>query len=113
MLRTRSQDGQASVEVVALLPLVALLAVLAWQAALAAQAMWLGAAAARAAARAHALGAEPLPAARGSLPPELRRGLSVQPRGAGVLVRLPVPAVVGGAALGSVTTRAGLPPQTP
>ena len=49
---------------VALLPLVALLAMVLWQAAVAGQAVWLAGSAARAAARAHAVGGQPLNAAR-------------------------------------------------
>ena len=113
MLPARAQGGQASVETVALLPLVALLAALAWQVALAGQAVWLAGAAARAAARAHALGTPPLPAARASVPRELRTGLSAQADGEGVRVRVQVPAIVPGASLGSVTARAQLPPQRP
>jgi hypothetical protein len=111
VLSTPREGGQASVETVALLPLVALLAALAWQVTLAGQTVWLAGGAARAAARAHALGAAPLPAARASVPRELRAGLSARSDGEGVRVRLRVPAIVPGASVGSVTARAQLPPQ--
>jgi len=52
----RREVGQASVETVALLPLVVLVGALLWQAVVAGQALWLSAAAARAAARAAAVG---------------------------------------------------------
>jgi hypothetical protein len=52
----RSTRGQASVELVALLPLLALNALALWQGVVAAQAAWLAGGAARAAARAQALG---------------------------------------------------------
>lgn len=103
----RSDDGQASVELVALLPLVGLVVVLLWQAALAGAAIWLGGGAARAAARAEALGADPLRAARGVLPGRFERGLAVRrERDGSIALVVRVPAVVGGGALGSVTTRA-------
>ena len=46
----RRQDGQASVELVAVLPLLLLVGTLCWQAALAGHAVWMSAHAARAAA---------------------------------------------------------------
>ena len=73
----RREDGQAAVELVALLPLLALLALAAWQAVVAGQAAWLAAGAARASARAAAVGHDPAAAARRSLPPALERGLRV------------------------------------
>ena len=60
----RGEDGQAAVELVALLPLLALLALAAWQAVVAGQAAWLAAGAARASARAAAVGDDPAAAAR-------------------------------------------------
>lgn len=99
--------GQASVELVALLPLVGLLAALLWQALLAGETVWLSGGAARAAARAVALGADPVVAARGVLPSRLERGLRVRREGDGsVALVLRVPAVLGGGTLASVTTRA-------
>ena len=69
--RLGSEAGQATVELVALLPvLVALLAGL-WQAALAGNAFWAATTAASAAARAHAVGADPGQAARSRLPTSL------------------------------------------
>src|SRR3954469_2995310 len=76
----RGERGQASVELVALLPLLVALGFAVWQAAVAGQAMWLAGSAARAAARAEALGDDPAPAARGVLPPRLADGLRVRPR---------------------------------
>ena len=57
-------DGQAAVELIALLPLVALLAAGAWQLAVAGHAAWSADAAARAAARAAATGGDARAAAR-------------------------------------------------
>jgi hypothetical protein len=108
----RSQQGQAAVELVALLPMVALIAMVLWQLAVAGQAVWLASAAARAAARAHAVGGDEGVAARGVLPPRLEHGLHVRSRDDGsVLVRLAVPAVVGGR-LTTITSRARFEDQS-
>ena len=77
-LRSGTDQGQASVELVALLPLMAVLAGLLWQAVVAGQAVWLAGSAARAAARATALGADAPAAARRVLPDRLERGLVVR-----------------------------------
>src|ERR671922_2571617 len=96
----RAQGGQATVELVALLPLLAVLGVGLWQAAVAGQAMWMAGAAARAAARAEALGTDPVGAARSVLSPRLAEGLRVRAvDGGGVRVTLRVPAVLGGGAV--------------
>ena len=71
----RREDGQAAVELVALLPLVALLAAGAWQLVVAGHAAWSADAAARAAARAAATGGDARAAARASLPGRLEEGL--------------------------------------
>ena len=106
------QRGQASVELVAVLPLVLLLATLAWQAALAGQAIWLTGAAARAAARANAVGADPARAARGAVPPALTRFVRVRSAAGGAVeVALGVPSVVGGRSLATVRARARFAPQ--
>jgi len=99
--------GQASVELVALLPLVGLLAALLWQALLAGETVWLSGGAARAAARAAAIGADPADAARAVLPARLEHGLRVAREGdGGIALVLRVPAALGGGTLASVTTRA-------
>jgi len=103
----RAEGGQAAVEFVAVLPLVALLGLLCWQAVLAGQAVWLSGAAARAAARADALGHDPGTAARRVLPAALAERVRAWGDGAGsVTVRLGIPAVVGGIELTSITARA-------
>lgn len=112
MMRWREQDGQAAVELVAVLPAVVLVAAVLWQAAVAGQAVWLAGAAARAAARAHAVGGDPARAARGALPERLERGLTV--RGVadgGVDVHIGVPLVTGGGRLTSVGAGARFVPQ--
>lgn len=108
----RSSDGQASVELVALLPLVAVLVALLWQALLAGEAIWLSGSAARAAARAEALGADPRAAARGVLPVRFERGLEVRAHADGsVAVALQIPVVLGSGTLAPVTARARFEPQ--
>jgi hypothetical protein len=101
------EGGQATVELVALLPLVGLLAALLWQSLLAGETVWLSGGAARAAARAAAVGADPADAARAVLPARLERGLRVRSgRGGAVALVLRVPAALGGGTVASVTTRA-------
>jgi hypothetical protein len=108
------QRGQATVELVGVLPLVVLVAVAAWQAAVAGQALWMAGTAARAAARAAALGNDPVPAARGVLPPRLEDGLRVARRDdGGVRITLRIPAVVGDGAVGTTSAGARFVPQAP
>ncbi len=104
----RVQDGQASVELVALLPLLAVVAALLWQAVVAGQAVWLAGTAARAAARAEAVGADAPAAARRVLTARLGRSAQVTAaRDGAVTVRVRIPAVVGrDRSLGSFSTRA-------
>jgi hypothetical protein len=112
--RVRASDaaGQASVELVALLPLLGVLALVVWQAALAGQAAWAGGTAARAAARAAAVGADPERTAARFLPASLRDDLRVRTSGDGeVTVTIGVRSVVGGAELASFTDRARFAPQ--
>src|SRR4051812_26679706 len=115
MLRTGAGErGQATVELVALLPLLAVLGFGVWQAAVAGQAIWLAGSAARAAARAAALGDDPLPAARGVLPPRLADGMRVRERrDGGVTVNLRIPSVVGRGSLASTSAGARFVPQAP
>ena len=111
--RAARQAGQASVELVALLPILAVLAALGWQVVVAGQAVWLAGTAARAGARAHALGQDATSGARAALPAGLRDRVRVRTRGDGrVAVRLRVSTVVPGAgALGSVAREARFPSQ--
>src|SRR4051812_49448096 len=89
------EAGQASVELLGVLPAVLLVAALVWQLALAGQAAWLCANAARAAARAEAVGRDGPSAARSALPRSLERGLKVESAADGaVRVRLRIPLVV-------------------
>jgi hypothetical protein len=107
----RGEDGQASVEMAALLPFVVLLGMLLWQAVVAGQALWLSGAAARAAARAAAVGADAEAAARGALPPRLEQGLRVRAIGEGVRVAVRVPSVLTSGSLTTVESRAAFPSQ--
>jgi hypothetical protein len=109
------QQGQASVELVTLLPLIALVGALLWQAVVAGQALWLAGAAARAAARAAAVGGAGAaePAARAALPPRLAHGLAVRTDAGGrsVRVTLRIPSVLTGGALTTTDARAAFPEQ--
>lgn len=109
----RAEHGQASVELVALLPLMAVLAGLLWQGVVAGQAVWLAGSAARAAARASAVGTDERAAARRVLPARLERGLVVRRErpGDGVRVAIRVPAIVGSGGLTTVSARARLQAQ--
>ena len=108
----RAQRGQATVETVALLPLVVLLGALLWQAIVAGQTLWMSSAAARAAARAAAVGGDPEAAARGALPSWLEQGLQVKVTApAAVRVRLQIPSVVTRGSLMAVESRAAFPEQ--
>jgi hypothetical protein len=106
--RLRDQRGQASVELVALLPLMAALAAILWQAVVAGQAVWFAGSAARAAARATAVGGDPRLAARHVLPGRLEHGLSINRLDGsdGVHVGIAIPTVIGGLRLGTVSANA-------
>ena len=105
--RLLAASGQASVELVALLPLLAAVALLAWQAVVAGQAIWLSGSAARAAARAAALGDDPTAAARASLPRSLSGGARAAEGDDGaVSVSLAVPSVLGHVRLTTIRARA-------
>ena len=92
----RSESGQASVEMVAVLPLVVLVAAVGWQLALAGYSAWACANAARVAARAQAVGGDEQAAARSALPRSLERGLRVETvAGGAVRVELRIPLILG------------------
>lgn len=95
LLRWTLESGQASVELVAMLPAIVLVGAIAWQLALAGHTAWLTANAARAAARADVVGRSASAAARGALPRSLERGLEVRRVGrAGVRVSVRIPLLV-------------------
>ena len=102
-------DGQAAVETVALLPWVAAVLLVAWQFVLVGDARSSAAIAARAGARAVAVGGDPAAAARERLPRRLRRGLRVEAaEGGSVSVSVRVPALAGALELGRVEASAAL-----
>lgn len=107
-----SSDGQASVELVVLLPVLVLVLAVAYQALLAGQAVWEARVAARAAARAHALGADATAAARSHLRPRLERGLRVRTGSDGdVRVSVRIPAVLPAVDLGRASATGHFRPQ--
>src|SRR4029453_14985006 len=95
--RTECERGQASVEFLGTLPAALLVLLVAWQLALAGQAQWLAGNSARVAARAQAVGGDPVTAARAAVPSYLRRRLEVtsDERHGRIRVRLRVPIVLG------------------
>jgi hypothetical protein len=113
MPRSRDEHGQATVETIALLPWIALLLGVLWQIALFGYAEWAASAAARAAARAHAVGADPTRAAREHVPGSLRHGVHVATASDGdVSVALRVPRLPGVPNLGRVHASAHFEPQS-
>jgi hypothetical protein len=113
MTRGGAEDGQATVELVALLPCVAAVLAALWQLALVGHAEWAASAAARAAARAHAVGADPERAARAHLPRALEHGLRVRPAAGGdVRVAVRIPALPGLPSPGRARARAHFEPQS-
>ena len=113
MPHARDDHGQATVEMLALLPWIASLLIVAWQLALFGYAEWAAGAAARAAARAHAVGADPARAAREHVPGSLRGGVRVATDPDGdVTVGLRVPRLPGVPSLGRVHASAHFEPQS-
>jgi uncharacterized protein (UPF0333 family) len=102
------ERGQASAEFVALLPLIALLLAGALQFVLAGDALWHARVAARAAARAQAVGADPAAAARAHLPARLEHALRVRTGtdDDDIRVSIRVPTVLGAFNLGRVSATA-------
>jgi hypothetical protein len=84
------EEGTASVELIAVVPLLLLALLAAAQIALAGQALWSASVAARAGARAALVGGDASAAARSALPPSMREGAKVE-EDEGVSVRVVVP----------------------
>src|SRR5436190_23887901 len=106
MARARDEGGQASVELVAAIPLLLVVTLMVTQLAVAGYALWSAGTAARAGARAGYVGGNAKAAARRSLPSPLRHGASI--RGSdGLSVRVQAPAVVPGSPRVPVPARAG------
>jgi hypothetical protein len=87
------EKGTASVELVAVVPFLLLAVLVAAQIALAGQALWSASVAARAGARAAAVGGDAVAAARSALPPSMRGGAKVEDE-EGVSVRVEVPRLI-------------------
>jgi hypothetical protein len=96
--RVRDMAGQASIEVVALLPVLAVAGAATFEVLAAGAGRELAGHAAEAGAVALAQGADPRRAARDALPGWSRRGLAVRVRGTRVEVRLRPPVAVPGLA---------------
>ncbi len=107
MRRVGDEDGQASVELVAAIPLVLVVTLMVAQLAVAGYALWSAGAAARAGARAGYVGGNAKAAARRSLPSPLRHGASIRDSD-GLSVRVRAPALVPGIPSIPVTARADL-----
>ncbi len=109
----RGEHGQAAVELVALLPLLVAGLLACWQVVLVGHALWSAHAAARAAARADAVGGDRLEAARAALPASLDQRVDVRAaeRDGHVPVAVRIPSVIPGVELGTLTARAGFAPQ--
>jgi hypothetical protein len=83
------ERGQATVELLGVVPALLAVGLIAWQLILVGHTAWVSAHAARAAARAEVVGQDAAAAARSVLPSGLERGLEVDRGG----VRVPVPIV--------------------
>jgi hypothetical protein len=105
--RTRGRSGQASVELVAVLPALAVCLVIAAQTVLVGWALWSAGNAARAGARAEKVGSDPETAARHALPGSLRDGAAIRSDD-GVRVKVRVPAIVPGVSIPSVSAASTL-----
>jgi len=103
--------GQASVEMLAAIPLLAVFVLLAWQSFVAVRSATLASAAARAAARAIAVAHDPREAAVRGLPNGFGGRLKLERLANGAIrASLPVPLVLGGqATLGRVESTSSLP----
>jgi hypothetical protein len=87
-------EGQATVELLAVVPVLLAAGLVVWQLVLVGHTAWVSAHAARAAARAELVGEDAAAAARSALPKGLERGLEVEREATGgVRVRVPVPIV--------------------
>jgi hypothetical protein len=95
MPRAGGERGQASVELVAAIPLVLVVTLIVAQLAVAGYALWSAGAAARAGARAAYVGGDGTAAARRSLPPPLRSGAVIKDTD-GLSVRVKAPALLPG-----------------
>jgi Flp pilus assembly protein TadG len=104
------EEGTASVELVAAIPLLLLALAVAAQIALAGQALWSASVAARAGARAALIGADPKVAAKQALPSTMRPGAKVteEDEGDAIAVKVPVPTLLPGLPEVRVGAKSGL-----
>jgi hypothetical protein len=100
-------SGQASVELVAVLPALAVCLVIAAQTVAAGWALWSAGNAARAGARAEQVGSDARSAARDALPGSLRHDAVIR-SGDGVRVKVHVPALLPGVTMPSVSAASTL-----
>jgi hypothetical protein len=105
--RRTTEQGQASVEFVALLPALAAFLVIAAQTAVVGWALWAAGNAARAGARAQEVGSDARAAARRALPGALRHDATIRDSD-GVRVRVRVPTLVPGITLPPVSAASTL-----
>jgi hypothetical protein len=103
------ERGQASVELVAILPALAVCVLIAAQAGAAGWALWSAGNAARAGARAEHVGGDGERAARRALPGRLREDATVTDED-GIRVRVAVPSLLPGVRLGSIAAASRLEP---
>jgi pilus assembly protein CpaE len=87
------EDGQATVELLGIVPVLLVAGLVVWQLVLVGHTAWMSAHAARAAARAELVGADAPAAARSTVPEGLESGLEVEHDGEATRVRVPVPVV--------------------
>jgi hypothetical protein len=106
----KREGGQASVELVAIVPALLVATLVGIQLALVGYGMWSSANAARAGARAAYVGGDERAAALSAVPGPLRRGADVSGRNA-VQVSLRVPSLLPGAGPIPVSARAALGPE--
>jgi hypothetical protein len=106
----RTQRGQASAELVAVIPALLLAVLVAAQLGLVGWALWSAGSAARAGARAAHVGGDAEAAARSALPSHLRKGARVTEEG-GVGVRVRVPTLLPGVPRVPLEAKADLDPE--
>lgn len=91
-MRVARERGQATVELLGIVPALLALGLIVWQLALVGHTAWMAAHSARAAARADLVDEDAEAAARSALPKALERGLDVHAEATGATrVRVPVP----------------------
>lgn len=89
------EEGQATVELLGVVPALLALGLVVWQLILVGHAAWMSAHAARAGARAELVGDDAEAAARSALPRVLAEGLEVRGEAGATRVEVPVPIVHG------------------